>query len=167
MLHYAMWSEEDYVLMLLLQTDRYVQLLINNACVCHFFLRVGESAHYQWNVVFSALSQDHSFNQVSTPESILFSISRRRWPLLSPKKKKKRCVNADWMDRGWEECPDLLIKMCVKDTSNSLWWYPACLMLPAHRLYRLRSPFTFSIWFSREHFATMSTERPWQRCAVW
>lgn len=32
-------------------------------------------------------------------------------------------------------------KMCVKDTSNSLWWCPAWLMLPAHRLCRLRSPF--------------------------
>lgn len=32
-------------------------------------------------------------------------------------------------------------KMCVKDTSDSLWWCPAWTMLPAYRLCRLRSPF--------------------------
>lgn len=36
MLNYTMWSEEDYVLMLLPQIGRCVWLLINNARVCHF-----------------------------------------------------------------------------------------------------------------------------------
>lgn len=78
MSNYTMWSEEDYVLMLLPQTDRYVWLLINNACICHFSYKLVNLLITSEMLFLSVLSQDRSFNQVSTPESILYSKSRRQ-----------------------------------------------------------------------------------------